>query len=276
MRKSLKSLSIFITLFALLNQADAQENWQQFRAKAENYYHYLEQGELQNFSCKFTTDAYLRFIEKYADSTYNYPLKMIWTRAGKIYYILESYPGINDKIQRQDIMQRIQLTKNQFQGFYLDWLNFLMISPFIDIPSTAKVEFTADTVNVQYMSPTDSTTWVRKTFLKSGRLLKILVESHHDKVFNYPQYEEVAGKWLCTGWDTQIIKDGAVKSGLATRLELTKFQGYWMPIRADILVQTAEKPDRKYISTLFLKGYDFDIPLQELETPADTSVSSSN
>jgi hypothetical protein len=275
MRKSLVSLTIFITLSALLNQTEAQVNWQQFRMKAENYYYYLEQSGLQNFSCNFTTDSYLNFIEKYADSTYNYPLKMIWTRAGKIYYVLESYPTTKDKIERKDIMQRIQLTKNQFQGFYLDWLNFLMISPFVDIPDEAKVDFIADTVKVRYSSPTDSTTRVSKIFLKSGRLLKVLVESHNDKVFNYPQYQEVAGKWICTGWDSQIIKDGQVRSGLATRLELTKFQEYWMPIRADILVQTVEKPDQKYLSTLFLKGYNFDIPIQKLETPADTSRSTS-
>jgi len=262
---------IFFIIFLLVafnTRMWAAEDWQEFKQNHEKFYYYLEQTDIQNFSCLFTTDTYISFIKEIADSTYTYPLKLIWTREGTSYYILEPYPQPEDGKQRQQIMQKIQMTKTQFQGFYLDWINFLILSPFTDVPDDARVKFKGDTVLVNYQTEDEAgKVAIQKTFLSSGRLLKITIDSPTGEILNYPKFVEKENKWLCNGWDTRIMKGDSIASGLATRVELSKIGDYWLPVKADVLVQTADKPGERFISEIFLKNYVFNIPLQKLPSP---------
>jgi hypothetical protein len=259
---------IIFLLVAFNTQMWAAEDWQEFKQNHEKFYYYLEQTDVQNFSCLFTTDTYISFIKEIADSSYTYPLKLIWTREGTSYYILEPYPQPVDSKQRQRMMQKIQMTKTQFQGFYLDWINFLILSPFADVPESARIKFQGDTVLVDYQTEDESgKVSIKKTFLSSGRLLKIAIDSPTGEILNYPKFVEKENKWLCNGWDTQIMKGDFVTSGLATRVEVSKIGDYWVPVRADVLVQTADKPGERFISEIFLKNYVFNIPLQKLPSP---------
>ncbi|UCE74820.1 MAG: hypothetical protein JSV56_03720, partial [Methanomassiliicoccales archaeon] len=229
------------------------------------YYHYLMASEVQNFNCYITTQNYINFMKEKGDTVNTYPLKFIWTRSGKIYYVLQPFPGMENDTERPKILEKIQLLKNQFHGFYLDWLNYLIISPLDDIPAGTEAVFKGDSVFVSYATAEDGIqTTVRKWFLPSGRLISFEVETQSQKVVSYPDYQEVDGKWLCIGWDTQIFEDNEVNSGLSTKLELQKTQNAWFPARVEVLVQTIEKPDERYISTLYLKSYDFNLPLLEL------------
>jgi hypothetical protein len=138
--------------------------------------------------------------------------------------------------------------------------------------------FRNDSVFVSYVTTAEEpTATVRKRFFRSGQLISFEVETQSERVINYPIYEEVEGKWLCAGWDTQIYVDDKVTSGLSTRLELRKIQNDWFPIRANVLVQTIEKPGDKFLSSIFLKEYEFNLPLYELENQeAADSVSQNN
>ncbi len=270
--KKLKVFVIFFQLFFIFLfigwQHPVNDSWTEFQKTTEGLYHYLEASTVQNFSCLFSTDMYMNFINSLGDSSYLYPLKLIWLREGKIYYVLQPSERLNDPEQRSQLLEKIQLTKNQFHGFYLDWLNFLIVSPLVDIPSNAQVNFKGDTVDVHYTSEEEEAkASVRKVFLKSGRLLWVEVESASEKVVNYPLYREVEGKWLCIGWDSQIYVNQIINSGLSTRLELNKIQNVWMPYRADLVVQTVDKPGQKFYSAIFLKDYNFNLPLQELPMP---------
>lgn len=258
---------IFFFLFVGWQHPD-NDSWKEFQRTTEDLYYYLEASPIQNFSCLVSTDMYINFMNSLGDSSYLYPLKLIWLREGRIYYVLQPSERLNDHEQRTQLLEKIQLTKNQFHGFYLDWLNFLIVSPLVDIPSNAQVNFKGDTVDVHYFSEEEGAkASVRKVFLKPGRLLWVEVESASEKVVNYPVYREVEGKWLCIGWDSQIYVNQIISSGLSTRLEFNKIQNVWMPYRADLMVQTADKPGQKFFSTIFLKDYHFNLPLQELPMP---------
>lgn len=268
-----------IFLLFLVNELPAQpvNSWPEFQNKTRGLYYFLESATLQNFSCLFSTDSYIGFIKNLGDSTYTYPLKLIWIREGKIYYLLQPSERLNDPALRTQLLEKIQLTKNQFHGFYLDWFSFLIISPLDDIPAAASINFKGDTVDVHYTNQEGSSAAaVRKVFLRSGRLLWVEVESATEKVINYPLYQEAEGKWICLGWDSQIYVNQKITSGLSTRLELTRIQNLWMPIRADIIVQTAEKPDQKFRSIIFLKEYELDLPLQELPQPTTADSTKKN
>jgi hypothetical protein len=251
--------------------ADAGEssnNWNDFRQKAESYYYSTISSDIRNFSCLFTTNTYIDFAKGLGDTAGTYPLKFVWTRAGKIYYVLQPSVLLTDSLHRKKTLEKIQQTKNQFYGFYLDWYNFLILSPFDGVPDTARVKFAGDTVQVSYENQSSGEiALIKKIFLKSGRLIQVEIDSRNERVLNYPQYREVGEKWLCYGFDTQIIRNQQVTSGLSTRMELAKISSYWMPTRVDIVVQTIDKPNEKYLSVIFLKDYQVNLALQELTPP---------
>jgi hypothetical protein len=71
--------------------------------------------------------------------------------------------------------------------------------------------------------------------------------------------------------------NGEVASGLFTQLELRKIETDWFPNKADVIVQTSDQPNEKFISTLYFKGYELDLPLYELDNPAaEDSVARTN
>jgi hypothetical protein len=167
------------------------------------------------------------------------------------------------------LLQEVQLTKKLFEGFFLDWNNFLINSPFNDIPDSVKVEFIGDTVQVDYVvedTPNEDLI-VQKLFSRSGKFLKYSVKKGVELINIYPTYISVKGKWLCTGWKTQSYQDGKISDGIACQLELKKVESEWLPTRADFIVQTIDKPKEKFVSILFIKDYEFNLPLQELESP---------
>jgi len=255
---------ILVLLFIFPGHSqNQQETWDTFKKKAKPYYSYLMAGNIQNFSCYISTQTYINFLKEKADTVNTYPLKFIWTRGGKIYYVLQPFPDMENEDERPKFLQKIQLMKNQFHGFYLDWLNFLIISPLDDIPKGIDAVFKGDSVFVSYVTADQAT--VRKRYFRSGKLISFEVETQSEKVVNYPEYREIEGKWLCAGWDTQIYVNDKIRSGLSTRLELRKIQNEWFPIRADVFVQTVEKPGEKFVSTFFFKTYEFNLPLFELE-----------
>ncbi|GAB4374382.1 MAG: hypothetical protein Kow0042_18940 [Calditrichia bacterium] len=263
--------AILVLFLQATPQATAQNNWQNFRNRVEGYYYNIEQTGVENFSCLFTTGGYLDYVYTNFDSSYNYPLKMIWTRQGKVWYILQPYPPLLDEKVKKEMLAQIQLVRKTFKGFFLDWQSFLLTSPFSDIPDDAEVTVGRDSIQIKYTSGEgDLTAVVKKLFLPSGKLIQVTVESLGAVVVNYPIYTEVENKWVCIGWNSQIYKEGNISSGIACRMELQKISGYWMPIRADMLVQISQKPEEKYLNTIYLKDYIFNIPLQEIqqrETP---------
>lgn len=267
---------ILLLIFSGYSQ-NPEESWETFKENAKPYYYSLMAGNMQNFSCLFSTETYIKFMKSRGDTVNTYPLKLIWTRAGKIYYVLQPFPGMEKDSERPKILEKIQLMKNQFHGFYMDWLNYLIISPLDDIPAGTSAIFRNDSVFVSYATAEEgSGATVRKRFFRSGQLISFEVETQYERVINYPIYEEVEGKWLCAGWDTQIYVDDEVTSGLSTRLELRKIQNDWFPIRANVLVQTVEKPGDKFLSSIFLKDYEFNLPLYELEDQQEADSVSQN
>lgn len=244
------------------------EDWGSFRQRTREYYHHMYAPELQNFSCLFTTGAYLEYVQQQADSEGTYPLKFIWTNTGNIYYVLQPLPTVKDSLIREARMNEIRKVKKQFHGFFLDWQNFLIFTPFDDIPENARIDFTPDSIRVEYRSGEGAkVARVQKLFLPSGKLIKVSVEAGEQRVVNYPVYDELEGKWICTGWETRIIQNGEVVSGLITGLELQKLQEYWVPTRVNFVVQTREKPQEKFVSTIFLKDFQFNQPLKEIKQP---------
>lgn len=265
-----KRLVLFTILFVLSAgmPAQAQESLKKFKERVAPYYYCLENMPVKNFTCLFTTSEYINFARENYDSTHTYPLKLTWIKNGRVYYTLQPYPARMDSSQRRTFLTQVQLVTNQFKGFLLDWQNFMLYSPLSDIPDSLEIKVGHDTIQVEYTSGEGKlTAHVKKLFLPSGKLIRVTVWSGSGKVVNYPIYTELENKWVCSGWNSQIYENGQISSGIANRMELRKIGNYWMPIRVDMLVQTSRKPEEKFLSTIFMKEFIFDVPLQEVSEP---------
>lgn len=266
-RLPLLTLLFAAVLFAQPRGA-VNPDWLSFKERVNGYYHNISSEGVDNFSCLITSDSYLNFARANFDTAYAYPLKIIWTRDGRLYYVLQPYPPEISDTLRQNLLTQVQMTRQTFKGFFLDWESLLLTSPLSDIPDNCQLVKTADSLSVTYRSGQgEAAVKVNKLFLPSGKLIRVTVTSQKNVVVNYPLYTEVDGKWLCAGWDSQIYENGEVSSGIACRMELAPIADHYMPLRVDLLMQTRLKPGQKFLTTIFLKDYLFNIPLQELEQP---------
>ena len=250
----------------------AQQTLQQFKTKTEPYYLTLEQENVKNFSCKITSGEFINYIKDKvdkADSTFQFPLKFIWLAAGRAYYILQPFPkSFADTTKRVEAIKKVQMLKQLFQGFLMDWQKFGLASPFVDVPDSAFLKTGKDTVTITFhFKDGDIEGDVKKVFTAGGEFIADVWNTNKMTIINYPHYYIGEGKWICRGWDTQIYENGAITTGISTQLDIRKVQGYWMPIEIDILAQTQAHPDRKALTTLYLKNFQFDINIQPILNP---------
>lgn len=263
-----KLIFIFTIFIGSLAGQEKALDWDDFITEHEIYYANVNRTDITNFSCLISSSSYVDFIKSKADSTYYYPLKIVWTREGKVFYIMLPFPeGDNGELQ-EVIPAKVQNLKKLFTGTLLDWQQFCLYSPFKDIPENAGTKFKGDTIGVSYkISQEDKIVRLKKTFTKVGLLLRVIWESGKLKIITYPSYDNVFDKWLCIGWDSQIYSDGEVVSGMTVGLELVNLSGFWLPTRFDILAQTKSDSSRKSLSSLYFKNHIINENFELIEPP---------
>lgn len=251
----------------------SQDNWEQFANDKRGYYFSLENSGIENFSCLLSSSEYIRFVHEQVDSAYYYPLKIIWTKSGKIYYIMQPFPPDISDAARSQLVSRIEELKKMFQGILSDWQQFSLLSPFADIPHDASVRFGSDTVALRFQIGEDNQIFVtKKLFSRGGQLAKVEWHGEGLKIATYPYYKEVENKWLCGGWQSQFYRGGEIISGMAVILDLKRGQNIWLPTRFDIIAQTRDNPNQRSVMQLFVRNYilneDIEILSQPTETPS--------
>ena len=260
-----------ILLFLLItNIILAQENWQQFKAEKAKYYSTLEQVGVENFSCLISSNDYIRFINKIADSTFFYPLKIVWMKEGKVYYIMQPYPpDLSDSIQQQ-FLNKIEGLKKVFKGILSDWQQFSFFIPYKDIPDSAMVNFNSDTVGTSFrVSEKGTTISLKKTFTIAGELARVVWSSGDLRIATYPYYNEIEGKWVCQRWKSQFYQNGRITSGLMVSLDLEKVEKAWFPNKFEIIAQSQNNPAQKSVIQLFLKDYILNDKFEIVSTPSE-------
>ena len=253
--------------FVLLmsDQLRAQESLEKFRQRIEPYYHYLSQADVSNFSCLISSSLYIDFIKQKADSQYFYPLKFVWMKEGKAYYILQPLPQFKDSHERQQILTHVQELKQVFQGVLLDWEKYNLDSPLGEFSSTATLRRQDNSIIVDdTILANQQKIFIRRIYSPAGLLLEDDWESGDLRIVNYPVFQTVENRWVCTGWQSQIYRHGKVSSGMAVGMELARFEGQWMPVRFNIVAQSQKNPNQKAVTTLFLKNYRFNENLEVL------------
>jgi len=264
--KPFKRGILLILIVFFVQSGFAQLTVPQFKAQAESYYHNLMDSEIQNFSCLITSSTFIDYVKDKVKDSEIYPLKFIWTREGKLYFILQPFPSEITAQQQQEYVRAAQAVRKLFRSVFYDWDKFELSTPFEDIPDSARVFVGTDTVGVHYKIHSNNfRASVKRSFTRSGELFREIWKSEKIKIINYPIYEVVEGKWLCRGWDTQVYENNEIKSGMAIQLNLTKVEGFWLPSQIDILAQSSQNPDQKVLTSIYIRDYIFNENLQTIQ-----------
>ena len=261
-------------LWTGITQLIAQTPLEQFRNEVERYYSFASQkADLENFSCLITSTPYISFIKEVADSQYYYPLKFLWQRSGKAYFILQPLPKV-DNDQRRKILIQAQQLKRLFRGVYLDWQKYSLVSPVGIYSNNATFVDYGDTVAVEdYYTDAAQNVRTRRLYSKAGLLLKDEWDNGDFRVVNLPVWQTVQNKWVCVGWRSQIYNQGKISSGMEVSLQLINLDGVWLPYQIDILAQSSENPNEQVLTSLYLKNYFFNEKIEVLKREeADSSA----
>ncbi len=266
-------ISIIAFLLVMSSVTVAQDDLATFKEKASQYYHTLARDDVKNFTCKISSSIYINFIKQYADSTFYYPLKFIWTSAGNGYYALQPLPELSDSLRRETLT-RAQALKNLWSGIVYDMQKFIIRSPLTALPENAAATFGNDTVGISF-SFRDKARQItsKETFTRGGQLGRVIWIYDTQKVVNYPKYKELGDKWLCTGWDSQVYENAQITSGIGVRVIYATLDHKIVPEQFNIVAQAREKENNIPITssyTLFVKDFLFNEDLQFVSAPTDS------
>ena len=273
MRKWFTGIGLIIVLVGSAT-IKAQSPVERFKQDVEHYYSFVNQlNGVENFSCLITSTPYITFIQSIADSQYFYPLKFVWQRSGKAYFILQPLPQV-DNDQRREILIQAQQLKRLFRGIFLDWQKYSLVSPVGIYSDHATYVDYGDTVAIEdYYSDEMQNVRTRRLFSKAGLLLKDEWDNGDFHIVNLPVWQTVNNRWVCVGWQSQIYKEGKISSGMEVSLQLANIGGVWLPYQIDILAQSSDNPNEQILTSLFLKNYQFNEKIQVLQQPAaDTTA----
>ncbi len=266
--KTLKTLSVLILLFSMGLSLD---NWEQFKNEKKTYYSSLEGSDVENFSFLISSSEYIRFVQDKADSTYFYPLKIIWTKKGKVYYVMQPFPPNMMDSTRKQLITKVEELKQIFRGVLSDWQQFSLFTPFHDIPEDVSVSFGKDTVGISFeITEGHKVISIRKMFSGGGQLARVIWHGQGLRIVAYPYFKEIQNKWVCQGWQSQFYERGEITSGMSVVLELEKLQNFWLPSRINIIAQSKVKPNQRSVVQLFLKNYVFNEEFEIVSQPSET------
>jgi hypothetical protein len=108
---------------------------------------------------------------------------------------------------------------------------------------------------------------IRKIYSKIGSLKKMKEITDHREIITRPQYTVWEEKYVCNGWRTQIFLDHILSKEIITRLELDSVGSHQVPARVIIDSLKLGIISEKVRSVIYIKEYEFDIPLRELKAP---------
>ena len=269
-----KWLLVAILAVVMVCTAQAQENYTQFKSQINGYYHNIVDSDVQNFSCLITSAAYIDFIDDHADSSFYYPLKITWLSDGSSYYALQPFPALPDSIQRKTFAQA-QALKDSWSYIFPDLNKFVFYEPLHEVPDNATLTTFGDTIGVAFrIEEKAREVKSKQTFTKGGMLGRVIWFFNERKEVYYPTYKKKKKKWLCLGWDGQVLTNNEVSSGLRTKIIYFRQNERFLPEQINLFVQTrTESGDIQTIPrVLFLKDYEFNQNVQVITAKGDSAA----
>jgi hypothetical protein len=246
----------------------ADDRWDDFKNEFENSNYYLETEKIQNFTCFIATDSYLNFSEQSEDSVHHYPLKFVWMRGDKTFYILQPYENLTNEKKNRQVLEQIKNIKSEFQEFFYYWQLTAINSPVNNVPDSAEFRFTSDSLMCSYLfEDLNGKKKILKIFSSTGPLKKYQKSSEEQTVTVRPEYLRLDDKNVCNGWRTEIFQDSLLLKEIITRLELKTIGSFRLPKRVELEILHPDTSFQQKRSVIFIRGFEFDLPLWEIKAP---------
>lgn len=265
----MKFLTTILILLVVFSRGVSQENWNDFKEEKRGYYSSLESSGVENFSCLVSSSDYIFFISDKADSTYYFPLKVIWLRNGRTYTILQPLPPAMPDSLKGQLINQVEQLKKIFKGTLSDWQQLALFNPFEDIPESTTVSFGKDTLGISFSFIEDNENiTVSKTFTRGGQLARVRWITSDLEIRTYPYYREINNKWVCGGWKSQFYQNSDVTSGFEVALDLRRVDNVLLPIRFEIIAQSQSNRTQKSAMQLYLRDYVLNQKFEVINEPS--------
>jgi hypothetical protein len=259
---------LLLSLISIYLQVRADDRWEEFKTEFQKSNYYLETERIQNFTCYITTDAYLKFSEHSEDSVHHYPLKFVWMKGDKTFFILQPYENMNNEQKNREVLEQIKNIKSEFQEFFYYWQLTAINSPVNNVADSAEFRFTSDSMMISYLlEDSNEEQKILKIFSSTGPLEKLQISSEEQTVIVRPEYLKLKDKNICNGWRTQIFQDSLVIEEIITRLELETIGSFQLPKRVELDILPPETSFQEKRSVIFIGGFEFDLPFLEIKAP---------
>jgi hypothetical protein len=234
----------FLLVMLLYRPSTAQLDTVEFFQRVNSLYYTVESCGLQNFSMWVTSDFFRENIDS-AASTQEYPWEIIWVRPNKIFFIKRPLFLTGDSTKFH-LAQKLQLEMQQeLKGLIIDWQRFYGGSILADLPPHYNLIALQDTILLKYESrEQDKKMDVCQYFGQNGVCLKVrfkYVDSGQE-IYIYPVFNYIDIKWLCSGWQVQMLENNEVSSGFIVQIFSEKINTCWLPKKIIMQLQTKKTP----------------------------------
>jgi hypothetical protein len=265
----MKTFRYLLLLLCLLlsRPVPAQLDTVAFFQKVNSLYYTVESSGLQNFSMWVTSDYFRENIDS-LHLLEDYPLEIIWIKPNRISFIKRPLSITSDTSKSRLIGKWQMEMYQELKGLLIDWQRFYGGGILDDLPPHYTLAVRQDTVLIRYQATEQGKKMeVCHYFGKNGLSLKlrfIYVDSG-DEIHIYPVFDYLGAKWLCIGWEVQLLKNNEVSSGFIVQVFSAKTDGYWLPKKIIMQLQT-----RQNDTIIFKREYDIvnvmiDRPLKYME-----------
>lgn len=263
-------MSFILLLTGFLYSQDTVFNEQEFFKSMQESYYALDATEMKNFTVLLTNLRTEQFAAEQWKNSEIFPLQLIWLSSDRMFLSEQGVPALNDSA-KQVYSVLVSDLKKQITGVLFDLKRFYLTGIYKSISSDYTIKNINDVVQIKFSknAAAEDTTFFTYFFGKNGLCLKIETDtpSNNLKVETYPHFKIVKTKWLITGWEVQMSKNGEIYSGLTIELNNTFTKDVWVPQDMIITVQKTETKGTTFTDLVKFRNFLFNQPLQYIEQP---------
>lgn len=264
MLRILLSIQLFVSItWAQQFQLDEKA----FFTNMQTSYYAIGNTELENMTCLVTNSSMEEFAKENWQNAEIFPLQFIWIKPDRIFLSQQGVPNLDEAKNSlfyenfDDLKQQVKAIILDLQRFYISGIYSSISDDYILVKKKQVIQILFETVEDSLLTQFDYTFGINGLCLK----IETFYPDQNRKIVTYPLFKIVKTKWLCTGWEVQIMQDDQVVSGFAVKLENRIVDNYWVPAEIRLEVQKIEEVGKTYGDVLKFKNFLFNQPLQLID-----------
>jgi len=258
---------LFFGLISACFSQTFQLDEKEFFLSIQDSYYSLNNSGITNFTCLVSNSSLEEFAEKNWDNPEVFPIQFIWMKPDRVFLSQQGVPALSDTTQEVFIKKLADL-KQQVKAVLLDLQRFYFTGIYSSISDDYILIKKKQVIEILFNQSSDSIlTQFKYVFGMNGLCLKVEAFYPEEKraIITYPTFKIVKTKWLCEGWEVQILQNDQIESGFAVKLDNNLTDKTWVPVNLNLEVQKKAEPGKVYVDVIKFRSYLFDQSLQLME-----------